>query len=368
MSGQLPKVNAAFERQMETGSHVGAALAVTLDAEPYGVASCGMARPDMVMSEHVIVPWFSMTKLTMAMRVMMAWEAGAVHLDDPVAVYIPEFGTKGKKAITIRHVLTHTGGLRVADWPIVAGDWDTQVAHVCEQKLEDGWVPGRTAGYSLRAGAFILAEVVRRSLQDRRSWADMVRSDVLVPLGMTDSYLAYDPDTHARYAERTVQLVRMSTKLPPRRVPDPATGEDAEAAAVCIPGASGRGPLLELPRLVECLYLGGAPLLKPITVEAMCARHRTGLHDQTFNTTMDWGLGIIVDSKVHGEDVVPYGFGPHSGPRTFGHGGAQTSGVMCDPETGVSAAVFFNGMPGESNHNARVHQVFGAMYEDLGLV
>jgi len=61
-------------------------------------------RPDQLML------WMSSVKPVTAIAVAQMWERGLLAFDDPVAQHIPEFATSGKFAITIRHVLTHTGG------------------------------------------------------------------------------------------------------------------------------------------------------------------------------------------------------------------------------------------------------------------
>src|SRR5258708_28389468 len=43
---------------------------------------------------------------------MQLVEEGRIRLNDPVARFVPEFGRYGKTGITIRHLLTHTSGLR----------------------------------------------------------------------------------------------------------------------------------------------------------------------------------------------------------------------------------------------------------------
>ncbi len=69
----------------------------------------------------------SQTKAITATAVMMLWEEGKFKLDDPISKYIPEFNdaqvldslypdgtystTPANKAITIRHLLTHTSGI-----------------------------------------------------------------------------------------------------------------------------------------------------------------------------------------------------------------------------------------------------------------
>ena len=82
---------------------------------------------------------------------------------------------------------------------------------------------------------------------------------------------------------------------------------------------------------------------------------------------MDWGLGIIIDSNRYGDDTVPYGYGRSSSPRTFGHGGSQSSIAFADPDCRLVVAAVFNGMPGEAKHDARMRAVLAALYEDLGL-
>ena len=82
----------------------------------------------------------------------------------------------------------------------------------------------------------------------------------------------------------------------------------------------------------------------------MTSRHRVGQYDQTLGHIVDFGLGFIIDSNQYGADTVPYGYGRYASPRTFGHGGAQSSQGYCDPENELVAAYLFNGRPGEGQH------------------
>ena len=362
-AGALPRTEAVLERQRMAGLHPGASMVATLDAEPAGTASVGEARPGAPMGPATVVQWFSMTKVATALRVAMAWEAGALTLDDPVARHLPAFAAGGKADVTVRHLLTHTAGFRAADAGGSEARWDDEVARVCATPQEDGWRPGRDAGYSLRAGFLMLAEVVRRALGDPRPWERIVAEDVFAPLGMTGSHLVLDAAAHAAEAPRSAAY----RTTPPASPESRPVHDDPATAAMCGPGSSGRGPVEELPRLLEVLYLGGGPLLSPAGAEAVTARHRTGLHDRTFRTVVDWGLGLIVDSKVHGRPLVPYGFGAAASPRTFGHGGSQSSGLLCDPEVGLVAAFACTGLCGDAPHSRRVHEAFTALYEDLNL-
>ena len=112
---------------------------------------------------------------------------------------------------------------------------------------------------------------------------------------------------------------------------------------------------------------GAVRLLKPQTVWQMTARVREGMFDETFRHTMDWGLGLIINSNRYGVETVPYGYGRHASASTFGHGGSQSSSAFADPERELVVAVVLNGMPGERKHNNRIRDINSAIYEDLGL-
>ena len=49
---------------------------------------------------------------------------------------MPEFAQKGKEGVTLRHVLTHTGGIRMLSvgWP--EASWDEVLDTICRAKPE----------------------------------------------------------------------------------------------------------------------------------------------------------------------------------------------------------------------------------------
>jgi CubicO group peptidase (beta-lactamase class C family) len=211
---------------------------------------------------------------------------------------------------------------------------------------------------------YLLGEIVRRL--DGREFGRYVREEIFEPLGMRDSWLTLPPDHYRAYGDRIGVMQR--TEKGPRT----DAGMDSEtAAAACRPASGCRGPMRELARFYEMLLAGGTlagrRIISPQTVEAMTARHRVGQHDRTFNHVMDWGLGFLINSAQYGEATAPYGYGPHASPRTYGHGGNQSSVAFADPENGLAAALVFNGMPGEAPHQRRMRAALTALYEDLGL-
>ena len=119
----------------------------------------------------------------------------------------------------------------------------------------------------------------------------------------------------------------------------------------------------QLARLYEALLgrgvLDGHRVLSPQTVEAITARHRVGLYDETYQVPCDWGLGFAIDA---------YMMGRHASPCAFGHGGALSAVSFADPEHGLVAVVQTNGMCSNDDHYLRLDAVTSVVYEDLDLV
>lgn len=353
---------AAVLRGERDGLHVGAQLAVAFRDRSATVVD-GIAAPGRPMRADTLLPWFSATKPVTAVAVLQHWERGLVDLDDTVARHVPEFAMAGKERVTIRHLLTHTALL--AATAADGLDWEGLLAAACSSPLVGGWEPGRRAAYSPRLGFHVLGEVVRRI--DGRPFDAYVSEEVFEPLGMSDSWLALTPDRWAAYGDRMGAM--HDTSGPEPEVIAELSGPHAFASAR--PSGSGVGPAGDLLRFFAALLgkgqLDGSRVLGPQTVDAMCARHRAGLSDETFGAIVDWGLGVMVNSWQYKRRPAPYGYGDHASMRTFGHGGSQSSVAFADPDAGLAAVVIFNGMAGESGHHRRTQPVLNALYEDLGL-
>jgi CubicO group peptidase (beta-lactamase class C family) len=295
--------------------------------------------------------------------VLQQWERGALTLDDPVCRHVPEFAAHGKEGITLRHLLTHTAGIRGADAVTshATGEawWDEIVAGICATEPEEGWPPGRRAGYHLGCGMTMLAEVVRRV--DGRRFEQYVRDEVFGPLGMDDCWVGMPPARHAGYGDRIGTM--HSTSDPDAGAVPLAALDSVEALSRCVPGGGGRGPMHQYARLSRALLRGGeldgVRILSAQSVDTMTARHRVGLFDETYHVPCDWGLGVQVDA---------FAMGGYSSPRTFGHGGALSSFAFADPEPALVVVMQTNGMCGNDDHYTRLSEAAEAVYLDLGLV
>lgn len=360
MNSSLPLTRTVIEAGMAAGLHLGAQLAVSLDGKPAAELVAGLGTPERDMTRDTMLPWFSMTKAVTSVCALQQWERGAFDLDDPVALHIPEFGQNGKEAVTIRHLLTHTGGFRTADGTAAGGgafarSFAESVAMICSAPLEAGWVPGQKAGYHPTSGMAILGELVQRL--DGRPFEQYAREEVFAPLGMHRCFIGLPLEAQDELAAH-IGVMHNTGEASPRAM---VGLNDPTVLTRVVPGAGGRGPMHELVRLYECLGGRGARdgvrVLATPTVEAMTARHRAGMFDETFQTVIDWGLGLHIDMILMGR---------HCSPRAAGHGGAQSSVAFFDPECGLAVAAIVNGMPGVAHHK-RFEAIMTALYVDLGL-
>ena len=363
--GPLPRTAAELERGIGEGLQLGGQLYVSRQAVGVADVAFGEARPGEPMRREHRMLWLSASKPVTAVAVAQLWERGALALDDAVARHLPEFATGGKGGVTIRHLLTHTAGIRMLDtgWP--EATWESTVARVCARPLEPRWAPGRKAGYHLASSWFVLGELVRRL--DGRPIATFVRDEIFAPLGLARSGIGVERE---RFAAERERIAPMYVDVGGTLEPSDLTSEAKLVAPS--PGGNGLGPLAELGRFYEALAgagRGGRELpLRPQTVEALAARHRVGLFDHTFKTKLDWGLGVIVNSAHYGDPRAPYGYGPHAGPRAWGHSGARSSVAFVDPDAELVVALAVNGMSGEDAHRERFARLTAAIYEDLALV
>jgi CubicO group peptidase (beta-lactamase class C family) len=361
MPQDFPHTVAAIQRGISAGLHVGAQLYVSRDNQALCDLALGQSSAGVSMTPDSLNLWMSSTKPIAAVAIAKLWEQGKVELDDRVVRHIPEFAQNGKAPITIRHILTHTAGFRTPPRSQEA-PWDQIIAEMCAARLEPGWVPGQKAGYHPASSWFILGEIVRRV--GGLDYGAYVRNNVFEPLGMFDTWIGMPAEKFEQYGDRIAPMYKITSD-------NQAIPLNARATATSTrPGSSGWGPIRQLGRFYQMLdnrgSLDDARILLPQTVEAITARHRTGMFDHTFKRNIDWGLGFLLNSAAPDPDL-PYGYGPAASPRTFGHGGAESSGAFCDPERHLVVAYLLNGQPGEERHHQRRKELLGAIEADLSV-
>ena len=337
-----------------------------MNAKPVADFGVGEGRPGMPMTNDTMMAWYSSTKAVYSIVFAQLWERGKLDVDDLVCKYIPEYGTKGKETITLRHLLTHTAGVRYvpemvmssAVAPLRYKSWDEFITKCCEAEREPDWLPGRRGGYMGGNSYAILHEVAQRITQ--QPYKEYVRKNIFEPIGALDSWIGMPEGKFKGYGDR----IGLQHNIGTDKVPQLAGVIDSvEVALIGYAGGGGRGPMHGLGRVYELLLLRGKykekQVISPQSVEGITAPQRGGLFDETFGAPIDWALGYIVD-VIH--------YGRYGSRRTFGHGGGMNSVAYCDPEWRLVVGMVFNGNIDSKVNSLRMEAVSTAIYRDLELL
>jgi len=203
------KVARDFEQAARNEHVVGGTLVVVKDGKLVGQHSFGLAdeKRRQAVDPDTIFHWASITKTFTAIALMQLAERGMVSLDDPVTKYIPEFRAVhnpfgSPDDIKLRHLLTHSSGLRDPTWP-----WNADGAESApswQGKTPPQWPqiyamlpytaisfkPGSRYSYS-NPGSSLMGHVVEIVTGD--DIEVYIDKNILKPLGMTRTYFDVTP-------------------------------------------------------------------------------------------------------------------------------------------------------------------------------
>jgi CubicO group peptidase (beta-lactamase class C family) len=284
------------------------------------------------------------------MLVHLLDERGLVHLDDPVAEYIPGFEVNGKEWVTVRHILTHRAGI-----PAVIGakvdvdlvvDFDRIVHLICESRPLS--VPGRRLSYHALTGGYVLAELIRRVTG--RTVREFFRDEVRAPLKFRSFDWGVPEDQVDLVAENAF------TGAPP--VPpytwmlERSLGLGLhEAVALSnhprfltsiVPSGNIIGTAEEGSRFFELLLRGGeldgVRIFNRRTVRRAVAEQSYLEIDSFLGMPVRYGMGFMLGSDWFSL------YGPNS-QRAFGHIGFTTVSAYADPDRDISVCLMTSGKP-----------------------
>lgn len=342
------KLEALFERaerEVREGLVPSCQIAVAHRGKLVEVRTFGAASPDSLYAV------FSCTKAISSAAAWLLIQEGKLGLDERVADVIPEFGTHGKDAVLVEHLLTHTAGFPQA--PYAQHEWHDRAARLARfARWRLDWEPGSRFEYHPSSSMWVVAELVeRRSGMD---WRDFVTSRIAEPLGLPDLHMGLAPELGHRFA----RIEHVGTAPTPEELarlgfPDIPLGEVTEEAirgfndprvlSAGMPGGGGVMGAAELALFYQALLDGSAPDGTRIWSREMlreARRIRTGkLLEPWFGKPANRGLGIV----IAGREGAYYGFGRTASPETFGHMGAGGQIAWADPRTGLSLAYCTNG-------------------------
>jgi D-alanyl-D-alanine carboxypeptidase len=135
----------------------------------------------------------SITKQFTAALIMKLQEQGALHVDDSIFAYLPDY--KFPSAITLRMLLTHTSGLanyttfaQYPGWAINGVSEATILSAVSQTPLL--FPPGTQWSYS-NSNYFVLGAIIEKL--SGQSYAANLEQYLFQPLGLTNTYFSVPP-------------------------------------------------------------------------------------------------------------------------------------------------------------------------------
>ncbi len=167
----------------------GCAVAVYRGSEIIHARGYGMASLEhgIAITPQTVFDIGSTSKQFAAMSIVLLAEKGVLSLDDDVRRFVPELPDYGSR-ITIRHLLTHTSGLRdyLTLWSLAGfddADFTTgaEALDLIVRQRALNFRPGEQYLYS-NSGFFLLSVIVERA--SGKSLAAYAHEHIFAPLGM----------------------------------------------------------------------------------------------------------------------------------------------------------------------------------------
>jgi len=330
----------AFSRQLRVdvaADDVGGIVAgVMVDGDLVWAQAFGWADRDArtPMSTASISRTGSISKSVTAVLMMRLLDEGVIGLDEPVERYLPAFASiKDRRVdaqpVTFRHLASHTAGLiREPQWPdAVVGPielWDKRIVESLPLTAYDT-VPGARYQYS-NIGFGTLGLALAKAAG--RPFMEMVRTEVLEPLGMTGS-----------------EFVVAGAKLGARLAAGYVIGQDGSidggqparehaGRGYKVPNGGVYSTVADLGRFMGAM--SGVPGLRILSEES----RQEALSIQTpENPNRGYGLGFSVQIDEQGRKIASHG----------GSVAGYTAHMAFDPEARIGVVLLRNYGRGSTN-------------------
>ena len=344
----------------KTGFHPALGLCIRLRGEVILNRVIGHARGNSPLDakDAELVPattstlfnFFSGSKSVTAMLIHLLAERDQLHVDEPVATFIPEFARNRKQRITIRDLLTHRGGIPAAPTEVADIDMLRDPQRILEliYELEPSYRPGTVPAYHAVTSGFIFAEIIQRITgDDIRSF---LHNEISEPLsmdhfnyGLPEDRLedaACDACTGPKLIWPLKDIFKRSLGISVEELIE--LSNDPRFRTGIIPSANLFGTADDICRFFELLVAGGSHrgtrIFSESTVRRAVAPQTPGQVDRMIFLPMSYSMGFMLGTD-------PFGLYGFRAGRAFGHVGLSNILAWADPDRDISVALMNSGKP-----------------------
>jgi CubicO group peptidase (beta-lactamase class C family) len=306
--------------------------------------------PLVPATPNTLFNFFSGSKSVTAMLVHLLAQREQLHVDEPVATFIPEFGRKRKHQITIRDLLTHRGGIPAA--PLKAADLellqDPKRILQMIYDLEPTYRPGTVPAYHAITSGFVLAEIIERVAGV--GIRDFLRMEMSEPLcmhhfnyGVPEERLgevAIDANTGPKLIWPLKDIFERALGISVEELIE--LSNDPRFRTAVIPSGNLIGTPDDICRFFELLLAGGVyegtRIFSGATIRRATAPQTPRQIDRMILLPLSYSMGFMLGTDPLGL----YGF--HCG-KAFGHVGLSNILAWADPERDIAVALMNSGKP-----------------------
>lgn len=343
-SGAVDALLARARRDVDEGRLPSCQVALGLDGKVVLHEAFGDATVD---TRYTI---FSATKPFVASVVWQLLGEGLITAETPIADVLPSFGTHGKDAITLDHVLLHTAGFPRA--PLGPPRWEThegRAAAFADWRLN--WEVGTAYEYHPTSAHWVLAELIHAVTGADHT--DAVRTRVAEPLGLTGFALGVAPEDNETIADLVpcgeptdpdeLEAVLGIREIDPGEVTDEAllSLNHPKARAVGVPGGGGVATAADVVTFYQALLDDQQGLWDPAVLTDATTVVRNTFPDPMLGTPANRSRGLILAGDDGRSNL--RGMGKTVSAGAFGHNGACGQVAWADPATGLSFCYLTNG-------------------------
>ncbi len=313
---------AAIQDMMETAIRDGRIKSgiamLARDDDIIWLGTAGDMGPGIPMRDDAIIPLASAGKMYTAVAAMVLSERGVISLGDPVSQYIPELanvmvevthpsgGTNlvaPETPVTIYHLLTHTGGLRVSGDRFWAA-WNTHSERTTTTDLARALAelplrsqPGESFEYGPTGASYeVLGAVIE--ISSGQTLEAFMTESIFDPLELNDTYFYLPPEKSDRmpaFYRRVDGVLQL----------DRAYGVDFPRTTFFHGGGGVESSPQDIWRFSQLFLNDGAVdgvrILRPESIQLMMTDHLG--EKSPFGDRLSWGFGAAVLTTESGAPV-----------------------------------------------------------------